>query len=268
MASHVSDPPYLGDFKEDETVHFMWNTFDDNNASVTRATDGTVQVYKDNGATQSVAGITDTEDFDALTGLHACTIDLSADAFYAAGANYTVVVAGAVVDGDTINSAIAHFSIENRAPIQAVGAPSAIDSGTATIAGMLLKIIDDNGGADFDATTDSLEKISNKVGAPVALDGGSADIAGMLTKMADDNGGADFDAELDSLNKNSITELLATAVDTVALSTIITEVLARTSGPYTVDDPNSGDITFKKRDNATTSHIVNVTSSGRTRTYP
>ncbi len=268
MASHISDPPYLGDYKEDETVHFLWNTFDDNNASVTRATDGTVQVYKDNGATQSTAGITDTEDFDSLTGLHACTIDLSADAFYEAGANYTVVVAGAVVAGDTLNAAIAHFSIENRAPIQAIGAPSAIDSGAATLAGMLLKMIDDNAGADFDATTDSLEKIGNRVGTPVALDGGAATLAGMLTKLADDNGGVDFDAEIDSLNKNSITKLLATNVDTVALSTIITEILARTSGKYTVDDPTAGDITFKKRDNTTTSHVINVTGSGRTRTSP
>lgn len=225
MAQHVSDPVYLGDFKEDATVDFQWGTYDDNNASVTRATDGTVQVYKDNGVTQSVAGITDTEDFDSLTGLHACTIDLSADAFYSVGSNYTVVVAAATIDGDIINSPIAHFSIENRAPILAIGTPIVIDSGTASI-------------------------------------------AGMLTKMADDNGGADFDAEIDSLNKNSVTELLATTVDTVALATIITEILARTNGKYTVDDPTTGDITFKKRDSATTSHVVNVTSAGRTRTSP
>ena len=179
MGQHVSDPVYLGDFKEDATVDFQWGTYDDNNASVTRATDGTVQVYKDNGVTQSVAGITDTEDFDSLTGLHACTIDLSADAFYSVGSNYTVVVAAATIDGDIINSPIAHFSIENRS---------------------------------------------------------------QLTK--------------------------ATLIDTVTIETLLTELMSRTSGKYTVDDPATGDITFLKRDSAATSHVVNVTNSGRTRTSP
>jgi len=105
---------YLGDFVEDETVHFLWTTNDGDGASITRATDGTISVYKDNNATQSTAGITDTEDFDSLTGIHACTIDLSADAFYATGANYSVVLSAATIDGQTVNSVIAHFSIENR----------------------------------------------------------------------------------------------------------------------------------------------------------
>jgi len=47
--------PYLGDFVEDETLHFMWSTNGADGASITRATDGTVSVYKDNGVTQSVA---------------------------------------------------------------------------------------------------------------------------------------------------------------------------------------------------------------------
>jgi len=63
---------WLGDYKEDETVYFIWSTNDGDGASITRSTDGTVQVYKDNGVDQSVAGVTDTEDFDGLTGIHAC----------------------------------------------------------------------------------------------------------------------------------------------------------------------------------------------------
>jgi len=106
--------PYLGDFAEDETVHFIWASNDAAGGSVTRATDGTVSVYKDNGTTQSTQGVTDTEDFDSTTGIHVCTIDLSSDAFYAVGANYTVVVTGAVIDSQTVNAPIAHFSIQNR----------------------------------------------------------------------------------------------------------------------------------------------------------
>lgn len=105
---------YLGDYVEDDTLYFLWSTNDTSGASITRATDGTISVYKDNGLTQSTAGITDTEDFDSLTGIHACTIDLSADAFYAIGADYSVVLSGASIDGQTVNAVIAQFSIENR----------------------------------------------------------------------------------------------------------------------------------------------------------
>lgn len=108
---------YLGDYNEDDTVYFLWATNDSDGASITRAVDGTVSVYKDNGTSQSVAGVTDTEDFDSLTGIHACTIDLSADAFYATGADYAVVLSGATIDGQTVNAVLAHFSIENRYPV-------------------------------------------------------------------------------------------------------------------------------------------------------
>src|SRR3972149_1004828 len=72
--------PYLGDYIEDDTLHFLWSSNNSNGASVTRTVNGTISVYKDNGVAQSVAGITDTEDFDALTGIHSCSIDISAGA--------------------------------------------------------------------------------------------------------------------------------------------------------------------------------------------
>ncbi len=105
--------PYLGDFAEDATVHFMWDSNDSNGASITRATNGTVSVYKDNGLTQTTTGVTDTEDFDGLTGIHACTI-VTTDAFYVTGSNYTVVLSAATIDSQTVNAVLAHFSIENR----------------------------------------------------------------------------------------------------------------------------------------------------------
>lgn len=105
---------YLGDYKEDDTVYFLWSTNGSDGESITRSTNGTVSVYKDNGTSQSTAGVTDTEDFDSLTGIHACTIDLSADAFYAVGADYAVVLSAATIDTQTVNAVLAHFSIENR----------------------------------------------------------------------------------------------------------------------------------------------------------
>ena len=117
---------YQGDYKEDETLHFLWNTSDGDGASITRATNGEVRVYKDNNVAQSTAGVTDTKDFDGLTGVHACTIDLSADAFYAVGADYSVVLQGATIDGQVVNAVLAHFSIENRVAAE-LGAQAKLD---------------------------------------------------------------------------------------------------------------------------------------------
>lgn len=104
---------YLGDYKEDDTVYFCWSTNDKNGAAITRATNGTIKVYKDDGTTESTAGITDTEDFDSVTGVHNCKIVLT-DAFYTVGHDYSVVLVGAVIDGETVNVVLATFSIENR----------------------------------------------------------------------------------------------------------------------------------------------------------
>lgn len=46
-----------------------------------------------------------------------------------------------------------------------IGTPVALDGGSVTIAAMLTKMADDNGGADFDATDDSLNKISDAIAA-------------------------------------------------------------------------------------------------------
>lgn len=103
--------PYLGNYTEDEIVYFTWTTEDAAGAATTRTADGIISIYKDNNATQTTLGITDTKDFDSVTGLHACTIDTSTDAFYATGSEYAVVVSAAEIDGQIINAPIAHFSI-------------------------------------------------------------------------------------------------------------------------------------------------------------
>ena len=105
---------YLGDYKEDSTLYFCWSTNDKDGASITRSTNGTIKVYKDDGTTESTVGITDIEDFDSLTGIHNCKIDLDSDAFYAPGHDYSVVLAGATIDGKSVNAVLATFSIENR----------------------------------------------------------------------------------------------------------------------------------------------------------
>ena len=104
----------LGNIAEDATLDFMWGSNDGSGGAVTRSTDGTISVYKGNSVTQSVAGVTDTEDFDSLTGVHHCRIDTSADAFYEVGYDYVVVLSAATIDSQTVNAPIARFSIENR----------------------------------------------------------------------------------------------------------------------------------------------------------
>jgi hypothetical protein len=108
---------YLGDFLLGQTVRFLWSSNASTGASVTRATNGTVAVHKDLGTTETSTGVTDTEDFDARTGLHSCSI-VTTDAFYTAGSDYQVILHTSTIDGQTVNAVLAHFSIMNRAPLR------------------------------------------------------------------------------------------------------------------------------------------------------
>lgn len=75
------------------------------------------------------------------------------DAAFAAGvARVQLVINGAAIDPAVIEVELATW-------VSYIGTPVALDGGSATLASMLTKIADDNGGADFDATTDSLTEI-------------------------------------------------------------------------------------------------------------
>lgn len=109
---------YVGDFRTGKTIRKMWNSNAIAGESITRATNGTVSVYKDGGTTQSTTGVTDTEDFDSLTGVHLAIIDTSADGtFYSAGSDFEVVLSAATIDGKTINATLFSFSLENRSAL-------------------------------------------------------------------------------------------------------------------------------------------------------
>lgn len=109
---------YVGDFRTGKTIRKMWNSNAIAGESITRATNGTVSVYKDGGTTQSTAGVTDTEDFDGLTGVHLVAIDTSADGtFYSAGSDFEVVLSAATIDGKTINATLFSFSLEARSAL-------------------------------------------------------------------------------------------------------------------------------------------------------
>lgn len=119
----------LGDYLAGSTVRAMWNSNAVAGESITRATNGSLRVYKNSLTAERTSsnGITDTEDFDSLTGVHHYSIDLSdnSDAgFYAAGNDYFVVLSAATIDGKSINAVLAMFSIENKKPILHTTQPS------------------------------------------------------------------------------------------------------------------------------------------------
>lgn len=128
---------YLGDFVAGAVVDHMWDTNAVDGSSIDRATNGTLSVYKANSTTQSTAGITDTEAFDSLTGVHHIRITTASDGtFYAAGNDFMIVLSGATIDGKSVNAVVAQFSIQNRYPTVAN-----IQSGLATAAA--LQTVDD-----------------------------------------------------------------------------------------------------------------------------
>ena len=121
---------YYGDYLEDETVYIPFNTFDSNDPSasvtITNLADADIKVHKDGSATQIVTdGATIAIDFDSITGNHLITIDTSAHADYATGADYLVRIEGTTVDAATINAWVGSFSIENRAGARALRATTA-----------------------------------------------------------------------------------------------------------------------------------------------
>jgi hypothetical protein len=111
---------HLGDFIKGATVRFAWNTSGANGASITRATNGTIYVYKDGTLTTEVTtGVTDTEDEDSLTGVHLCEI-ATTDAFYSVGSEFLVVLKAATIDGVTVNATLAQFSIQRATAMKPV----------------------------------------------------------------------------------------------------------------------------------------------------
>ena len=169
---------HLGDFAEDATVDFKWSTQSAAGASITRATNGTVSVYIGNGTTQLTAGVTDTEDFDSVTGIHHCRIDLSADAAYATGSECQVVLSGATIDGESVNAVLAHFSIERTGGVLALlkgaNGVAAIKTDTAAIKAKTDNLPSDP--ADQSLVIAATDAVMARLGAPAGASV-SADIA-------------------------------------------------------------------------------------------
>lgn len=104
----------VGNITEDATIVLRFSTISTALVPVTLGGTPAISVYKDS-TTQSTAGVTLTVDYDSVTGLHHVAIDTSADAFYEAGKNYTVVITTGTVSGaSVVGMVVGSFSIENR----------------------------------------------------------------------------------------------------------------------------------------------------------
>ncbi|MCJ7483873.1 MAG: hypothetical protein MUO31_13020 [Thermodesulfovibrionales bacterium] len=101
---------YIGDFKVNDTLSFTWES------GMITASGGSIRVYKDGNTSEVTVptGVTETLDFDSITGKHKVEIDLSANTFYSKKSDYTVIRKDVVIFGQTLDLVIAEFSIEHR----------------------------------------------------------------------------------------------------------------------------------------------------------
>ena len=105
--------PYIGDFHDGRIVRYMFNITGSTGASIAPTTLGTVRCYKDNTAgSVNTSGIT-TAQFNSLTGVYSVSIDTT-NAFYVEGADYTVILEGSTIDGQSVTTPLFQFSIANR----------------------------------------------------------------------------------------------------------------------------------------------------------
>jgi len=156
---------YLGDFKAGETVPVFWSSNEVAGGQVARSAAGTIRVYKGAPATPATTttGVTDRATYNSKTGLNAVEI-VTTDAFYAAGNDFAVVLEAATIDGETVTSVLAQFSIEHRSDKEMV--LDALDtavpgSPTADSINERVKAIDDKlptgDISDFDEATNPVE---------------------------------------------------------------------------------------------------------------
>lgn len=112
---------YLGDFALSQILNtkFLTTAFATGLPSTLGGTPA-VSIYKDDGTTESITGVTLGIDFDSRTGLNNVKVDLSSDlTFYAAGHDYQIVLTAGTVAGDSrVGLVIVEFSINNRTALR------------------------------------------------------------------------------------------------------------------------------------------------------
>lgn len=108
--------PYLGNIAEDQVLYFSFPTHKADGTPATLSGTPAIKVYQDDATgTETATGVTLSVDHDSLTGNNNVKIDTSADAFYATGHDYDVIITAGTVDSvSVVGYTVATFSIENR----------------------------------------------------------------------------------------------------------------------------------------------------------
>lgn len=177
-----------------------------------------------------------------------------------AAASYATAAGQAAIEADTQD-------IQSK-----IGTPVALDGGAATVGGMLTKLADDNGGADFDATTDSQQAIRDKAGDietdTQAIEADTNELqadwanGGRLDLILDARASQTSVDDLPTANENADALLdRADAIETgITPREAIRAIAAITVGE--VSGAGSGTETFKGIDSATDRVEVTVDNDG------
>lgn len=246
---------YLGDLPVSGVVDFNWSTNNGSGASITRATNGTVSVYKSNSVTQTTTGVTDTEDFDGLTGIHHCRIDTSTDGtFYAAGNEFSVVLSAATIDGQTVNSVLAHFSVERGG-----GALALIKNATYGLSA-IKTLVDD---LETRLTAARAGYLDNLSGGGVAL----ASALATLQTLVDDletRLSAARSGYLDNLSGGAVATASALATAVTYIDTEVANILSTVTSILTAVDTEIAAMKAKTDQMSFTSGDLHATLNGET----
>jgi hypothetical protein len=131
---------HLGDFDTSTVIDDLFTTYSTTTgAPATLGGSGvSLVVYKDNGTTQSSAGITLTPDFDSKTGLNHYRIDTSVDGtFYSAGSFFNVVIeAGTVGAVSVVGSVVGSFTLRKNSALKPTTAGRTLDVSSGGEAGI------------------------------------------------------------------------------------------------------------------------------------
>ncbi len=144
----------LGIVKPGSTLVLNFDTFDGGTGAPITMTDfvvGDIEIYKDvdfvnqRSSDTGYALVDDGIDVDAITGVHAYSVDLSSNAdagFYACGSHYSIRIGPVTIDAQTVNFWHAEFTI---------GQPNAILNTTITSITDQDTFVIDKGPAEADA---------------------------------------------------------------------------------------------------------------------
>ncbi len=142
---------YLGDIATSQVLYFHFTTRQFSTGAPITSANLVMSVYKDDGTTQSTAGITTTflTGFDNVVGLVSVKIDTSQDGtFYATGHDFSVVVTTGTADSVSIvGEVVGYFSIQNRSALRPTTAGRTLDVAATGEAGLDFDNIHDASGA-------------------------------------------------------------------------------------------------------------------------